>query len=130
MFEDPWRQVGLSVDWNLTYTTIGPKAQRASQRAFLRNLARGEAYAAEAPTLWDVTDPTAVAQADLNDFVACYQSGDRTKRVESERFKRFTYDEITARDKANLDITLNRPGSDGGSGYWFPTPAGSACGAA
>ncbi len=25
---------------------------------------------------------------------------------------------------------LNRPGSDGGSGYWFPTPAGSGCGAA
>lgn len=26
------------------------------------------------------------------------------KREESERFKRFTYDEIIARDKANLDI--------------------------
>ena len=29
-----------------------------------------------------------------------------------------------------LVVTLNRPGSDGGSGYWFPTPAGSACWAA
>ncbi len=67
VFEALWRQVGLSVDWDLTYTTIGPKAQRASQRAFLRNLARGEAYAAEAPTLWDVTDQTAVAQAELED---------------------------------------------------------------
>ncbi|MEX2658916.1 MAG: valine--tRNA ligase [Acidimicrobiales bacterium] len=67
VFEDLWRRVGLSVDWTLTYTTIGPKAQRASQRAFLRNLARGEAYAAEAPTLWDVTDQTAVAQAELED---------------------------------------------------------------
>ena len=27
-------------------------------------------------------------------------------------------------------VDLNRPGSDGGSGYWFPTPAGSACWAA
>ena len=35
------------------------------QRAFLRNLARGEAYQAEAPTLWDVTFQTAVAQAEL-----------------------------------------------------------------
>jgi hypothetical protein len=25
---------------------------------------------------------------------------------------------------------MNRPGSDGGSGYWFPTPAGSGCWAA
>ncbi len=39
----------------------------ASQRAFLRNLARGEAYQSEAPTLWDVTFRTAVAQAELED---------------------------------------------------------------
>ena len=45
---------GLSVDWSMTYTTIGERARRASQRAFLRNLARGEAYQSEAPTLWDV----------------------------------------------------------------------------
>ena len=67
VFEDLWRHVGLSVDWSLTYTTIGPKAQRASQRAFLRDLGRGDAYAAESPTLWDVTDQTAVAQAELED---------------------------------------------------------------
>ena len=42
VFEDLWRTLGLSVDWNTTYTTIGAKAQTVSQRAFLRNLARGE----------------------------------------------------------------------------------------
>jgi valyl-tRNA synthetase len=67
VFEDVWRQVGLSVDWTLTYATIGERARRASQRAFLRNLARGEAYATEAPTLWDVDVQTAVAQAELED---------------------------------------------------------------
>ncbi len=66
-FEELWRRLGLSVDWSLTYTTIGRAAQRASQRAFLRNLARGEAYQAEAPTLWDVDFRTAVAQAELED---------------------------------------------------------------
>jgi valyl-tRNA synthetase len=66
-FEDLWRRLGLSVDWSLIYTTIGEAAQRVSQRAFLRNLARGEAYQAEAPTLWDVDDRTAVAQAELED---------------------------------------------------------------
>ena len=66
-FEHLWRTLGLSVDWAQTYTTIGPEAQRASQRAFLRNLARGEAYAQEAPTLWDVDFRTAVAQAELED---------------------------------------------------------------
>jgi valyl-tRNA synthetase len=66
-FEQMWRQVGLSVDWNHLYTTIGDTARTASQRAFLRNLARGEAYVSEAPTLWDVTFRTAVAQAELED---------------------------------------------------------------
>jgi valyl-tRNA synthetase len=66
-FEALWRRLGLSVDWAMTYTTIGPKAQRISQLAFLDNLARGEAYTAEAPTLWDVGFRTAVAQAELED---------------------------------------------------------------
>ena len=66
-FEALWRDLGLSVDWSLTYRTIGHEAQLAAQRAFLRNLARGEAYQADAPTLWDVTFRTAVAQAELED---------------------------------------------------------------
>ncbi|PWU43888.1 valine--tRNA ligase [Micromonospora globispora] len=66
-FEALWRRLGLSVDWSLTYTTIGWMARATSQRAFLRNLARGEAYQAEAPTLWDVGFATAVAQAELED---------------------------------------------------------------
>ena len=66
-FEDVWRKLGLSVDWKQTYRTIGDEAQTAAQRAFLRNLARGEAYQADAPTLWDITFRTAVAQAELED---------------------------------------------------------------
>ncbi len=66
-FEELWRRLGLSVDWSMTYATIDADARAASQRAFLRNLARGEAYVAEAPTLWDVTFRTAVAQAELED---------------------------------------------------------------
>lgn len=65
VFESLWRTLGLSVDWDTTYTTIGQKSQAVSQRAFLRNLDRGEAYLQEAPTLWDVTFQTAVAQAEL-----------------------------------------------------------------
>ncbi len=66
-FEHLWRYLGLSVDWRQLYTTIGEKARRTSQLAFLRLLHRGEAYAAEAPTLWDVDFRTAVAQAELVD---------------------------------------------------------------
>jgi valyl-tRNA synthetase len=66
-FEEVFRKMGLSVDYDQTYRTIGDEAQTAAQRAFLRNLARGEAYQADAPTLWDVTFRTAVAQAELED---------------------------------------------------------------
>ncbi|MCU4185876.1 valine--tRNA ligase [Acidiferrimicrobium sp. IK] len=66
-FEALFRRLGLSVDWDHQYVTIGQRAQRASQRAFLRLLQKGEAYSAEAPTLWDVDFRTAVAQAELED---------------------------------------------------------------
>lgn len=73
-FEALWRKLGLSVDWAQTYTTIGDVARATSQRAFLRNLARGEAYSQDAPTLWDVTFQTAVAQAELEarDYPGAY----------------------------------------------------------
>ncbi len=67
IFEDLFRRLGLSVDWSLLYTTIEERSRRVSQRAFLRNLERGEAYTQEAPTLWDVDFQTAVAQAELED---------------------------------------------------------------
>ncbi len=66
-FEALWRRLGLSVDWSQTYQTISPDAQAVSQKAFLNNLERGEAYQSMAPTLWDVTFRTAVAQAELED---------------------------------------------------------------
>ncbi len=82
-FEEVWRRLGLSVDWSNTYTTIGRRAQRASQRAFLRLLAAGEAYSAQAPTLWDIDFRTAVAQAELEDrdqngayFTLAFHRGD------------------------------------------------------
>lgn len=64
-FEALWKALGLSVDWKQTYHTIGEHPRRVAQKAFLRNLARGEAYQQEAPGLWDITFQTAVAQAEL-----------------------------------------------------------------
>src|SRR3954465_4144225 len=61
-FEALWRYLGLSVDWEMTYATIGKRAQRISQISFLRLLDKGFAYQLEAPTLWDVDFRTAVAQ--------------------------------------------------------------------
>ncbi|MCI1223550.1 MAG: valine--tRNA ligase [Bifidobacterium subtile] len=65
LFEALWRSLGMSVDWSQTYHTIGEHPRRVAQKAFLRNLARGEVYQKDAPGLWDVTFQTAVAQAEL-----------------------------------------------------------------
>jgi type I restriction enzyme M protein len=49
--------------------------------------------------------------SDLEDFVKCYDPENRHSRIEAwseespeGRFRKFTYDEIIARDKTNLDI--------------------------
>lgn len=67
VFEHLFQTLGLSVDWALTYRTIDDHSRAVSQRGFLENLNAGDAYMAEAPTLWDVTFRTAVAQAELED---------------------------------------------------------------
>jgi valyl-tRNA synthetase len=92
-FEALWRTLGLSVDWNQTYRTIGSDSIRSSQLAFVRNIERGEAYQAMAPTLWDVTFRTAVAQAELEDKdmpgayhrLAFHRSGDDDIFIETTR---------------------------------------------
>ena len=92
VFESLWRTLGLSVDWKEHYTTIGAKAQTVSQRAFLRNHARGEAYLQDAPTLWDVTYQTAVAQAEVEakEYAGAYHrvafhQGDEKIYIETTR---------------------------------------------
>ncbi|MGH3848422.1 MAG: valine--tRNA ligase, partial [Pseudonocardiaceae bacterium] len=94
VFEDLWRRLGLSVDWAMTYTTIGTRARRVSQRAFLRLLAREQAYQAEAPTLWDVDFQTAVAQAELED------------REQAGAYHRLAF---TAHDGQPIEIDTTRP---------------------
>ncbi len=73
-FEDTFRHLGLSLDWNVQYRTIDEHSRATAQQAFLRNLARDEAYQSEAPGLWDVTFQTAVAQAELEarDYPGAY----------------------------------------------------------
>ena len=93
-FEALWRRGGLSVDWSHTYQTIDATARAISQRAFLRNLSRGEAYVSMAPTLWDVTFRTAVAQAELED------------REHTGAWHRIAYH---GADGASIEIETTRP---------------------
>ena len=47
-------------------------------------------------------------RSDLNDFVTAYSAENRLGRIETERFHRFSYDELTSREKADLNITWLR----------------------
>ena len=73
-FEALFRRMGFSLDWTISYRTIDDHSRATAQQAFLRNLARDEAYLSEAPGLWDVTFQTAVAQAELEarDYPGAY----------------------------------------------------------
>ena len=45
-----------------------------------------------------------LTRADLDEFVACYNAEARHEREETERFRRFGYEDLVKRDKVNLDI--------------------------
>ena len=93
-FEALFRRLGLSVDWTRTYTTIGERSRRISQRSFLRLLRDGHAYTAEAPTLWDIDFQTAVAQAEIED------------RERDGVYHRITFDR---EDGGTVEIETSRP---------------------
>jgi type I restriction enzyme M protein len=44
----------------------------------------------------------------LANFISAFSAEDRSKRVESERFQSFSYNQLLARDKVSLDITWLR----------------------
>ncbi len=101
-FEHLWRYLGLSVDWSMTYATIGKRSQRVSQLSFLRLLRRGLAYQVEAPTLWDVDFKTAVAQAELEDR-------DMAGAYHRISFRIPAGDDVAVYGRPAVDIETTRP---------------------
>ena len=67
VFEDIFRHIGHSYDWSLKYATIDEKSRKEAQKSFLDLVERGLAKSVEAPTMWDVTFQSAVAQAEIED---------------------------------------------------------------
>lgn len=66
-FEELFNSIALSVDWNQKYQTISPTSQKISQLSFLDLFEKGLVERKLEPVLWDVTDRTALSQADLVD---------------------------------------------------------------
>lgn len=69
-FKALWQRLGLSVDWEQEYTTIGKHAQKVSQYSFLDLHQKGHLYLSYSPTMWDVDFQTAIAQAEVEDRLA------------------------------------------------------------
>lgn len=66
-FIESWKEIGMSCDFNLNYSTIDKESQKISQKFFLDLIKKNLAYRKEAPMLWCPTCQTAVAQAELED---------------------------------------------------------------
>lgn len=60
-----FRAIGLSVDWDQEYQTIDDNSRKLSQISVLDLYRKNELYRQMQPTLWDVADQTALAQAEV-----------------------------------------------------------------
>ncbi len=63
-----WNNLGISVDWSKTYSTISPIAVKVSQWSLIDLWKKGALYRSEDPILWCPHCQTAIAQADLEDM--------------------------------------------------------------
>ncbi|MEE6207768.1 MAG: valine--tRNA ligase [Alphaproteobacteria bacterium] len=67
IFEEVFRRIGHSYDWDLKYSTIDHDAIRISQESFIKMFEDKQVEQVEAPTMWDVTFQSAIAQAEIED---------------------------------------------------------------
>ncbi len=66
-FEILFNSIALSVDWDQKYQTISPESQKISQASFVDLYRKGLVEKKFEPVFWDISDRTALAQADLID---------------------------------------------------------------
>lgn len=64
-YKNLWRALGISVDWNLTYSTINPHCRKTSQKSFLELFGKGLIQRRSEPIIWCYTCQTSLAQADV-----------------------------------------------------------------
>lgn len=62
-----WKRLGISCDFDVSYTTINEHCQRLSQKSFLELYEMGRAYRKEAAAIWCPKCQTAIAQVELED---------------------------------------------------------------
>lgn len=66
-FIQDWKNLGISCDWTIYYSTIHKHAQKISQKSFIDLYNQGREYRKKAPTIWCPSCQTAIAQVELQD---------------------------------------------------------------
>jgi valyl-tRNA synthetase len=67
-FIQDWKDIGMSCDFNLSYSTIDEHSRRVSQKTFLELYKKGRAFRHESPVIWDTMFQSSIAQAELEDI--------------------------------------------------------------
>ena len=62
-----WKDIGMSCDFDVSYSTIDPQAQKVSQKSFVELFNKGHIYKKSFPTIWCPECQTSIAQAELED---------------------------------------------------------------
>ena len=66
-FIQDWKDMGISCDWNIIYSTISPHSRRISQWSFIDLYNKGRMYRKDAPAMWCPECRTGVAQVEVQD---------------------------------------------------------------
>ena len=66
-FIQDWKNLGISCDYDIYYSTIDDNSRKISQKSFLDLYKSGIVYKKEFPTIWCPSCQTAIAQAELED---------------------------------------------------------------
>lgn len=66
-FIQDWKNIGISCDWDLYYSTINDHSRKISQWSFLDLYKKGRMQRREAPSMWCPECQTGVAQVEVED---------------------------------------------------------------
>jgi valyl-tRNA synthetase len=93
-YRNIWTKLGISVDWNLSYSTISAYCRRLAQVSFIELYEMGKLERKKEPVIWCPHCKTAIAQAELED------------KEEDTLFSTIIF---TAEDGRDLHIATTRP---------------------
>jgi valyl-tRNA synthetase len=62
-----WKSIGMSSDWDVSYSTIDEHCQRISQKSFIDLYKMGRIYRKKAPFVWCTECRTAISQVEMED---------------------------------------------------------------